>query len=164
MSRRVPANDVPLLREDLINAQRFEALTEQLAQLNLANTRQLRDQQDLRDARLRDGQRMLQALLNDRTLVPDDESARAFETRYRQRSIEVYSLFGPITLKCSHYYHQRQSQWSLQLKHSDSRGIIKQAQEELSTQQERLTEAPCEEARREFASFQTHVERTRYGD
>lgn len=50
---------------------------------------------------------MLQALLNDRTLVPDDEPARALETRYRQRPIRVQTLFGPITLKRSYYHHKR---------------------------------------------------------
>lgn len=44
-SRRVPADEVPLLREDLANAQRFDALTEQLAELNITHTRVLRTAQ-----------------------------------------------------------------------------------------------------------------------
>ena len=42
LSRRVSVHEVALLREDLSNAQRFDALTEQLAQANIASTRQLR--------------------------------------------------------------------------------------------------------------------------
>lgn len=45
LSRRVPADEVPLLREDLANAQRFDTLTEQLAELNIAQTRALRTAQ-----------------------------------------------------------------------------------------------------------------------
>jgi hypothetical protein len=44
-SRRVPASEVPVLREDLANAQRFDALTEQLAVLNITATRALRTAQ-----------------------------------------------------------------------------------------------------------------------
>lgn len=61
----------------------------------------------LRDALLRDGQRMLQALLNDRLLLPDDEPARALEVRYTQRAHRVQTLFGPISLKRSYYHHKR---------------------------------------------------------
>jgi hypothetical protein len=45
LSRRVPAHEVPLLREDLANAQRFESLTNQLAQTTIEQTRQLRASQ-----------------------------------------------------------------------------------------------------------------------
>jgi hypothetical protein len=42
LSRRVPAHEVPLLREDLANAQRFDQLTSQLAQTTIEHTRRLR--------------------------------------------------------------------------------------------------------------------------
>jgi mannitol-1-phosphate/altronate dehydrogenase len=45
LSRRVPAHEVPALREDLANAQRFDRLTEQLAQATIEQTRQLRASQ-----------------------------------------------------------------------------------------------------------------------
>jgi hypothetical protein len=64
-------------------------------------------EQGLRDALLRDGQSMLQALLNDRSLLPDAEPARPLETRYTQRKHRVQTLFGPIILKRSYYHHQR---------------------------------------------------------
>lgn len=45
VSRRVPAPEVPILREDLANAQRFEQITTQLAQLTVTQTRALRTSQ-----------------------------------------------------------------------------------------------------------------------
>lgn len=45
VSRRVPPQEVALLREDLANHQRFEQLTEQLARLTVADTRALRASQ-----------------------------------------------------------------------------------------------------------------------
>jgi hypothetical protein len=56
---------------------------------------------------MRDGQRLLQDLLNDRTLLPDDEPARPLEVRYARRKHKVHTLFGPIVLKRSYYHHQR---------------------------------------------------------
>jgi hypothetical protein len=56
---------------------------------------------------MRDGLCMLQRLFNDRTLLPDNEPARALETRYAQRKHRVHTLFGTIVLKRSYYHHQR---------------------------------------------------------
>jgi hypothetical protein len=58
---------------------------------------------------------------------------------------------------------QRQTQWCHQLKDSDSSHIITQAQNELKARGDALTQAQCEDAQREIAYFQTHAERTRYG-
>lgn len=45
LSRRVPPQEVPLLREDLANYERFEQLTGQLVSLTVADTRALRASQ-----------------------------------------------------------------------------------------------------------------------
>lgn len=45
LSRRVPAHEVPLLRQDIANAQCFERLTKQLADVTVAQTRSLRTAQ-----------------------------------------------------------------------------------------------------------------------
>ena len=42
VSRRVPAEEAALLREDIDNAKRFEQLTEELARLNIEHTLALR--------------------------------------------------------------------------------------------------------------------------
>jgi hypothetical protein len=42
VSRRVPADEVAQLREDLANGQRFDALADELAAVNIAHTRALR--------------------------------------------------------------------------------------------------------------------------
>jgi hypothetical protein len=42
LSRRIPAHQVPALREDLANGARFNQITEQLARLNIEHTRALR--------------------------------------------------------------------------------------------------------------------------
>jgi Uncharacterised protein family (UPF0236) len=59
----------------------------------------------LRSALFADATRMLESLLNDRALVPDDEAARPLECLYRNRSIQVQTLFGVLTLKRNYYYH-----------------------------------------------------------
>jgi hypothetical protein len=41
-SRRVPASEAPLLRQDIDNAKRFAELTDELAQVNIEHTLQLR--------------------------------------------------------------------------------------------------------------------------
>ena len=43
--------------------------------------------------------------VTDRALVPDDEAARPLECLYRNRSIQVQTLFGVLTLKRNYYYH-----------------------------------------------------------
>lgn len=63
-------------------------------------------ERELKAALLRDGQRMIEALLNNRDLVPDDEPARPHETRHRHRVHHVQTLFGPIKLKRSYYHHR----------------------------------------------------------
>ena len=50
---------------------------------------------------------MIQALLNDRQLIPEDEPARLHETALRNRKVRVQTLFGPIQLKRTYYYHAR---------------------------------------------------------
>lgn len=44
-SRRVPAHEAPLLREDIANGLRFDAITEQLAAATIAHTCELRSTQ-----------------------------------------------------------------------------------------------------------------------
>jgi hypothetical protein len=56
----------------------------------------------LRDARL-----MVEQMLNDRALLPDDETPRPFETRYKNRELRVQTLFGPIVLRRSYYHHSK---------------------------------------------------------
>ena len=48
----------------------------------------------------------MENLLNDRSLVPDDEPARALECIYPNRPIQVQSLFGVLTLMRNYYFHQ----------------------------------------------------------
>jgi hypothetical protein len=57
-----------------------------------------------------DGQRLIQDLLNDRTLLPDDEPARPLEIRYKGRKHRVHTLFGPVILERTYYHHQRNGQ------------------------------------------------------
>jgi hypothetical protein len=59
----------------------------------------------LRSALFADATRMLETLLNDRSLVRDDEPARKLECIYRNRSIQVQTLFGVLTLKRNYYHH-----------------------------------------------------------
>jgi hypothetical protein len=61
----------------------------------------------LRDALLRDGRRMIQALLNDRQLLPDQAPAKPLETRYVNRVLQVETLFGRIQLRRSYYHHRK---------------------------------------------------------
>jgi hypothetical protein len=60
----------------------------------------------LRSALFRDAARMLEGLLNDRSLLPDDEPARALECIYPNRPIQVQTLFGALTLRRNYYFHQ----------------------------------------------------------
>ena len=50
---------------------------------------------------------MVEQMLNDRTLLPDDEPPKPFETRYKDRKHRVQTLFGPIVLRRSYYHHRK---------------------------------------------------------
>ena len=65
-------------------------------------------EQGLRDALRHDGRRLVAALYNDRTLLPDEEEPRPLETIYRNRPRSVDTLFGPIELR-RHYHHHAKS-------------------------------------------------------
>ena len=65
-------------------------------------------EQGLRDALLRDGNRLIAVIYNDRTLLPDDEEPLPFETVHRNRSRSVETLFGTIELR-RHYHHHVKS-------------------------------------------------------
>lgn len=52
-----------------------------------------------------DARKIIERLYNDRQLFEDDEPARALETRYKSRGIEVATLFGKVCIKRSYYYH-----------------------------------------------------------
>lgn len=59
----------------------------------------------LRAACMEDARRMVEALLNDRALLPDDAPARPLETRHDNRPHRVQTLFGPVRLRRSYYHH-----------------------------------------------------------
>ncbi len=59
----------------------------------------------LRDALFADARRLVQALLNDRSLVEDDESPRPLENVHRNRLRHVQTLFGSIELRRRYYHH-----------------------------------------------------------
>ena len=59
----------------------------------------------MRSALFADATRMLECLLNDRSLVPDDEPARPLECIHRNRSIQLQTMFGVHTLKRNYYHH-----------------------------------------------------------
>jgi len=42
-SKRIPANEIPFLREDLENGKHFELIIEELTELNIANARERRN-------------------------------------------------------------------------------------------------------------------------
>ena len=60
----------------------------------------------MRDALLRDGNRLVAALYNDRSIFPDDEPRRQLETCYEQRGRSVQTLFGEVLLKRRYYHHR----------------------------------------------------------
>ena len=62
-------------------------------------------EQGLRSALLRDGNRLVAALYNDRTVLPDDEQPRPFETIYHDRPRSVETLFGTIELRRNYHHH-----------------------------------------------------------
>ncbi len=59
----------------------------------------------LRDAFARDARPIVEQFLNDRQLLPDDAPPLASETVYKDRSLSVHTLFGPITLKRRYFHH-----------------------------------------------------------
>jgi hypothetical protein len=61
----------------------------------------------LRDALFRDARALVQKVLNDRTLIPDQAPARPFEVIHRDRTCQVESLFGRIELLRNYYYHTK---------------------------------------------------------
>ena len=61
----------------------------------------------LREALLRDGQGIVQSLLNDRSLLPDNVPLKPHEKRYRQRKIKVITLFGAIDLYRDYICHEK---------------------------------------------------------
>lgn len=58
---------------------------------------------------LSDARRMVEQMLNDRALLPDDAPPKPFETRYKDRKHRVQTLFGPIVLSRSYYHHSKSS-------------------------------------------------------
>lgn len=56
---------------------------------------------------VRDGSKIIAALYNDRSLLPDDEDPQPFETRYRNRTRRVHTLFGEIELRRYYHYHAK---------------------------------------------------------
>ena len=59
----------------------------------------------LRDAFARDARRIVEDLLNDRQLIPDDTPPLPGETVHNNRPIPVHTLFGTITLKRRYFHH-----------------------------------------------------------
>lgn len=59
----------------------------------------------LRDAFARDARRIVEDLLNDRQLIPDDTPPLPGETVHNNRPIPVHTLFGPITLTRRYFHH-----------------------------------------------------------
>jgi len=64
-------------------------------------------EQGLRDAFLRDANRIVAALYNDRTVLPDEEQPRPFETIHRNRPRSVETLFGAIELRRNYHHHAK---------------------------------------------------------
>ncbi len=60
----------------------------------------------MRDALLRDGNRLVAALYNDRSVFPDDEPRRRLETCHEGRERSVHTLFGEISLTRRYYHHR----------------------------------------------------------
>ena len=59
----------------------------------------------LRDAFARDACAIVEELLNDRQLIPDDTLPLPGETVHNNRPIPVHTLFGTITLKRRYFHH-----------------------------------------------------------
>ena len=54
-----------------------------------------------------DGNRIIAALYNDRTLLPDNEAPLLFENVYHQRVRRVQTLFGRIQLRRNYHHHTK---------------------------------------------------------
>lgn len=54
-----------------------------------------------------DGKRIIAALYNDRTLLPDSEEPLPFETIHRNRTRRVHTLFGRIELGRNYHHHSK---------------------------------------------------------
>ena len=54
---------------------------------------------------MRDGNRLVAAIYNDRVVLPDDEEPLPFETIHRNRSRSVETLFGTIELRRNYHHH-----------------------------------------------------------
>lgn len=61
----------------------------------------------LRDALFRDARGLVESLLNDRSLVPDEEPARPLEIIHQDRPRQVDTLFGVVRLRRRYYYHTK---------------------------------------------------------
>lgn len=61
---------------------------------------------------------MLEKLLNDRTLVPDQEPARPMEVVHKQRDCQVQTIFGVITLRRRYYHHTKAGTGRFPLDHA----------------------------------------------
>lgn len=61
----------------------------------------------LRDALLLDGRRIVEALCNDRALLPGAEEALPFETIHRNRPRGAETLFGPVELRRNYHHHAK---------------------------------------------------------
>jgi len=59
----------------------------------------------LREALFRDARRLLEALCNDRGLLPDEEPAGTLEVCHSGRALNVRTLFGPIRLVRRYLHH-----------------------------------------------------------
>ena len=64
-------------------------------------------EQSLRTAIHADARRMVENLLNDRSLVPEAAPCHEFETIYRNRTRPVQTLFGTIRITRNYHHHTK---------------------------------------------------------
>jgi hypothetical protein len=105
----------PRCQKKLQEQIQVESFRETEAFIQLARQRLAREQslgscpqwleEELRAVLHRDACHLLQRLLGDPELFPDEEPARALEKRYPQRPRRVQTLFGPVELRRSYYHH-----------------------------------------------------------
>jgi len=62
-------------------------------------------EQGLRDALLLDGKRIIAALYNDRSLLPDDQRPLPGESIHHDRPRRLHTLFGRIELRRNYHHH-----------------------------------------------------------
>jgi hypothetical protein len=62
-------------------------------------------EQGLRDALLLDGKRIIAALYNDRSLLPDDQRPLPGESIHHDRPRRLHTLFGRIQLRRNYHHH-----------------------------------------------------------